>query len=58
MFQLNDILICKSLNNEKVRLTSIDYNPFTKKMIYIVESKELDRYETDFFDLKDIRYCR
>ena len=38
MFKINDILFDNKLK-EKVRLTGVEYDPSTEKMMYIVESK-------------------
>lgn len=57
MFEINDILFDIKLN-EKVRLTGIDFDPSTKKITYIVESKYCDRLERSIYDLQDIRYDR
>ena len=55
MFEINDILFDNKLN-EKVRLTGVEFDPSTEKMMYIVESKEHDRIERSIYDLSDIRY--
>ena len=57
MFQINDVLFDNKLN-EKVRLTGVEFDPNTEKMIYIVESKEYDRLERSIYDLSDIRYSQ
>ena len=57
MFEINDILFDSKLN-EKVRLTGVEYDPSTEKMMYIVESKEHDRIERTRYDLSDIRYSQ
>ena len=57
MFQINDVLFDNKLN-EKVRLTGVEFDPNTKKIIYIVESKCCDRLERSIYDLQDIRYDR
>ena len=57
MFEINDILFDNKLN-EKVRLTGVEYDPGTEKMMYIVESKEHDRIERSIYDLQDIRYIQ
>ena len=57
MFEINDILFDIKLN-EKVSLTGIDFDPSTKKITYIVESKYCDRLERSIYDLQDIRYDR
>ena len=57
MFQINDVLFDNKLN-EKVRLTGVEFDPNTEKMIYIVESKEHDRIERSIYELSDIRYSQ
>ena len=57
MFQINDVLFDTKLK-DKVRLTGIEYNPSTERMMYIVESKEHDRIERTIYDLSDIRYSQ
>ena len=57
MFQINDVLFDNKLN-EKVRLTGVEFDPNTEKMIYIGESKEHDRIERSIYELSDIRYSQ
>lgn len=55
MFQINDILIFKP-TREKVKLMAITYDPFTKGIKYIVDSKYEENIECTFYDLADVRY--
>lgn len=55
MFQLNDILIFKP-TREEVRLIAIEYDPNTKAMKYMVDSRYEENIECTFYDLIDVRY--
>lgn len=55
MFEINDILYHTQLK-EKVRLIGVDYNPNTKRIIYLTERNNEEIMESDFYSLQDIRY--
>ncbi len=55
MFQLNDCLWSKRFK-EVVKLVGIEFDRISQRMIYYIQTKELDYTATDFFDLVDLRY--
>ena len=55
MFKINDILFHTKLQ-EKVRLIGVDYDPNTKRMIYLTERSNEEILETDFYSLVDPYY--
>ena len=55
MFEINDILYHTKLQ-EKVKLIGVDYNPNTKRMIYLTERNNEEILESDFYSLQDVRY--
>ena len=54
---INDILMVNKLH-EKGRLVAVDYDPFTKRMVYKVELKNEKIVDANFDELTCVRYLR